>query len=293
MRAVSIAIPFLLFGLCAATAVRAADPPKGDTAPLSAQQIADRNVAARGGLQAWRGVQALSFAGQMQAGTGDAARAQLFRQRAMREPGAVARPAAGVAGGSAAPGPQQLEFPFSLQMKRPNKSRLEIQVAGKTALQVYDGVNGWKIRPFLNRDDVEPFSPEEAKSEAEKGPFEGPLIDYQAKGTRLELQGVDKIEGRDAYNLKLTARDGRVQHVWVDTGTFLDVRIEGTPRHMDGKMHTAWIYQRDFRAVSGLQVPFVLETAVDGYTDTHKVVLDKVVVNPTLDDSLFAKPKGS
>jgi len=37
-------------------------------ADLSAAQIADKNVAARGGLQAWRAVQTLSLQGKMGAG---------------------------------------------------------------------------------------------------------------------------------------------------------------------------------------------------------------------------------
>jgi len=68
-------------------------------------------------------------------------------------------------------------------MKRPGKSRVEIEFAGKTAVQVYDGTNGWKLRPYLNRNDVEPFTAEEAKSEAGKT-LDGPLVDYAAKGTR-------------------------------------------------------------------------------------------------------------
>ncbi len=56
-------------------------------------------------------------------------------------------------------------------------------------------------------------------------------------------------------------------------------------------MHNVVIYQRDFRNVQGLMIPFVLETAVDGYRDTHKVVIEKVEVNPKLADSLFTKPQ--
>jgi hypothetical protein len=37
-------------------------------ATLSAAEIVSRNVAARGGLQAWRAIQTLSFSGKMQAG---------------------------------------------------------------------------------------------------------------------------------------------------------------------------------------------------------------------------------
>jgi hypothetical protein len=38
-------------------------------------------------------------------------------------------------------------------------------------------------------------------------------------------------------------------------------------------------------------VPFMLETAVDGYRDTHKMVIEKVALNPLLDDSVFVRPK--
>jgi len=60
---------------------------------------------------------------------------------------------------------------------------------------------------------------------------------------------------------------------------------------MDGKMRSVWVYQRDFRSVQGLKIPFLLETIVDGYPQAHKIVLDKVAVNPKLDAATFAKPK--
>ena len=186
---------------------------------------------------------------------------------------------------------KQPQLPFVLEMKRPGKSRVEIQFAGKTAVQVYDGANGWKVRPFLNRNDVQPFTAEEAKAESEKAELDGPLVDYRAKGTKVELEGVEAVEGRDAYKLKLTTKTGDVQHIWIDTQNFLDVKVEGAPRRMDGRMRTVWIYQRDFRPVQGLMIPFVLVTAVDGYRETHSMVIEKVTVNPKLEDALFTKPK--
>jgi hypothetical protein len=69
------------------------------------------------------------------------------------------------------------------------------------------------------------------------------------------------------------------------------VKIEGAPRRMDGAMHKVWVYQRDFRTVQGVKMPFVLETAIDGYPDTHKMTIEKVGLNPALDDSRFARPK--
>lgn len=260
------------------------------TAPrLSAAEIVRRHASARGGLKAWQGVQALSLSGKMDAGTGDSversmrlARAGVGNRKARREI-AAAGPA------KEKPG-KQVQLPFTLVKERPNRSRLEIEFAGKKAVQVYDGKNGWKVRPFLNRSDVEPFTPEEAKAEAES-PDLDPLIDYQAKGTKVDLAGVEKVEGRDAYKLRLTSGAGTVRHVWIDAKSFLDVKVEGAPRRMDGKLHSVFVYQRDFRSVQGLKMPFVLETVVEGYPDKHKVAVEKVALNPRLSAATFAKPK--
>ena len=256
---------------------------------LTAAQIVEKNVAARGGLTAWRALQTLSVTGTMDAGTGDsAARSARLAQSG---PGATAKSKRVVAADKAAT--PQVQLPFTLEMKRPHKSRLQIEFAGKTAVQVYDGTNGWKLRPFLNRNDVEPFTPEEAHSVAAQGEFEGPLVDYAAKGTKVDFEKVEPVEGRDAYKLKLTMKNGNVQHIWIDTQTFLDVKIDGAPRRMDGKMHDVWLSQRDFRSVQGLMVPFVVETAVDGYPNTHKMTIEKVALNPNLADAIFSKPGGA
>jgi len=188
--------------------------------------------------------------------------------------------------------PQQVQVPFTLEVKRPRMSRLELTFAGKTAVQVYDGTNGWKVRPYLNRNDAEPFTAEELESESRWPGIDGPLVDYAAKGTKVELAGTEPVEGHDAYKLTLTLKDGTVQHIWIDAKSFLDVKVEGTPRRMDGRMRTVWIYQRDFRPVQGLMLPFVLETAVDGSHETHKMLIEKAAVNPTLAATRFTKPGG-
>jgi hypothetical protein len=284
--------PLVLTALVCLSAPQAswAAESKASVAHLSAAEIVDRNIAARGGLPAWRAVKTIYWAGKMDAGSADSAArsARFLKENAAKN---SKKELATLAAGGAKIDDQQVQLPFTLSMERPRKSHLELVFAGKTAVQVYDGTHGWKVRPFLNRNDVEPFSPQEAKSQAAKPDLDGPLVDYAAKGTKVELAGVEPVEGHDAYKLKLTAKDGEVQHIWIDAHNFLDVKVEGTQRRMDGRMRTVWVYQRDFRTVQGVMVPFLLETTVDGYRDTHKIVIEKVTVNPKLDETLFGKPR--
>ena len=260
-------------------------------ANLTAAQIAERNVAARGGAQAWKAVQTLQFSGKLEAGRGDSYARSMGYARANKSAGKGGHPAAATATGNTKDQGEQVLLPFTLDRKRPHLSRMEVEFGGKTAVQVYDGTQGWKVRPFLNRNDVEPYTADELRSaEAARDELEGPLVDYAAKGTKVEYEKVEQVEGNDAYKLKLTTKSGTVRHMWIDAKTFLDVKLEGVPRRMDGKMHDVYVYQRDFRKVEGVTIPFTLETAVVGYPDTHKMIIEKAAVNPKLDDALFTKP---
>ena len=254
----------------------------------SAAQIVDKNVSARGGLQAWRAVQTLSLEGKM--GAGGNQRATLHVPMANSKEAANTLPRRPA---------EEAQLPFLMEMKRPRKVRVELQFKGQTAVQVYDGANGWKLRPFLNRHEFEPFSQEELKIASHQEELDGPLMNYAAKGTRVELDGAEKVEGRDTYKLKVIEKSGHTVHVWIDAKTFLETKIDGQPRTLDGVEHPVEVYYRDFRTVDGLQIPFVLETRVLpvgknalGLRDTpvppEKIVIEKVVVNPKLAETLFS-----
>jgi hypothetical protein len=287
MTTSQLLIATLLSALSLHTATAGQTPPP--PAKLSAVEIVEKHVAARGGLAAWRSVQTIAVTGKIEAGRGDSIARSERAARSGRH-GATPRPAGASAAAMAEKtDTPQAQLPFRLEMKRPQKSRLEVDFAGRTAVQIYDGHNGWKFRPYLNRTDIEPFTAEESQSETDRD-MDGPLIDYQAKGIKIELEGVDQVEQHPAYKLKTTTRQGTVQHVWIDTQSFLDVKIEGIPRRLDNRTRTVWVYQRDFRAVNGLKVPFIYETVIEGGREPHRMLIDSVVVDGPLDDSRFAKP---
>jgi outer membrane lipoprotein-sorting protein len=223
---------------------------------LTAAQIADKNVAARGGLKAWRGVKTLTLSGKLDAG-----------------------------------GKKPTQLPVTMQAKRPHKERVAVEFAGQTALQVFDGAKGWTYRPYLGRSSAEPFSPEEQRKSAANDELDGPLIDYAAKGSKIELEGTEMVEGNATYRLKVTRKDGVQRHVWVDGKTFLESKIEGNPHRFDGKMHGVQSYLRDYRSVDGLMIPFESETRLEGVRTSHKLTVEKVEINPTIEDSAFSKPE--
>jgi hypothetical protein len=241
-----------LLSLTAATTAVAAQAP----ATLSVDQIVDRNVAARGGLAAWRAVTTLTIAGELDAG-----------------------------------GKPNHALPFVLKEKRPRKSRFEIVFKDQTSVQVYDGAQGWKVRPFLNRSEVESYTPAEAKSAAAEQDLDGPLVDFAAKGTHIALAGTESVDGHPAYKLQLTLKNGDKRNLWVDAGSFLELKMEGEPRKLDAKMHKVAVYFRDYKTEHGITTPRLQETAVEGAKQPYKMTITRVAVNEPMDDSLFQKPQ--
>ena len=243
--------PISLAFFCLALATGAAC-----AAELGAAKIVEKNVAARGGLAAWRAVDALVLEGDMGAG-----------------------------------GKKETRLPFVFDLKRPNKSRLELRFEDQTALQTFDGTTGWKYRPFLGRNEVEPLTPAEAKAAAAADELDGPLVDFARKGSKVELVGMETVEGKNSYKLKLTRKNGQTRNIWVDAATFLEVKMDGEPRVLDGRAHAVSVYYRDFRAESGLTLPHTLETVVEGVKGSQTITIRTVTRNPSLQDALFGKPQ--
>ena len=138
---------------------------------------------------------------------------------------------------------------------------------------------------------MEPFTPAEAKLASNWQELDGPLVDYAKKGIKVELQGMESVEGHQTYKLKLTMKNGVERHAWIDGKSFLERKIDGDPRKLDGRLRTVAIYYRDYKTEHGLTIPTVMETVVEGGKLPHKMYIEHVSVNQSMADALFAKPQ--
>ena len=223
---------------------------------LTAEQVVERNVAARGGLEAWRNVKTMAWAGHIEASN--------------------------VPGGS---------LPFVLEMGRPNKTRFSVDPQGQPSARIFDGHSGWRLR--MSRDGspgVKPYSDDELKAARDGQGIDGPLIDAQARHIPVALAGMDAVDGKPAYVLAVTLPSGTRQQIWVDAESFLDVRADRETKDRSGRANTVWISYRDYQTTGGLKIPRLIETSAVGGSATDRMVIERVVLNPGLDAQAFAEP---
>lgn len=173
--------------------------------------------------------------------------------------------------------------------KRPSSVRNEFSLQGMTGINAYDGKNGWKIEPWQGKRDPEALSEEETRQILEDADFDGPLINYQQKGNRVELVGSEQVEGTDAYKLKVTLANGDVSYYYMDTEYCVPIKIE-TQRMIRGAQQEFETSLGDYKQVAGVYLPHAYEMGRRGSQDKSRITFDKIEANVTLDDQRFARP---
>jgi hypothetical protein len=116
------------------------------------------------------------------------------------------------------------------------------------------------------------------------------LIDHQARGIEVALDGTEQIEGRSAFRLSVTLPSGARRRVWVDAQSFLEVKSERESTAARGHVVPAPVYYRNYRRVGGLLVPGTIETKAQGSTAARAMVIEGVTLNLSLSDAHFERP---
>ena len=181
------------------------------------------------------------------------------------------------------------EAPIVEENKRNNMVRQEFSLQGLTAVNAYDGNTGWKIEPWQGKKDAEPLGEEEMKQIVEDADFDGPLVNYQQKGNKVEFVGMEPVEGTDAFKLKVTLRSGDVRYYFMDTDYYVPIKIE-TKRMVRGAEREYETSLGDYKEVSGWYMPFSIESNVKGSPNRGKVTYEKIEANVPIDDVRFHMP---
>jgi outer membrane lipoprotein-sorting protein len=220
------------------------------TAAQTVDEIVAKSLEARGGLERLRAVRTVRMTGRMSMGPS--------------------------------------EVPMVVEIKRPASLRREITVEGSLAVQAYDGTTAWGIAP-MGAGQAEALPAEAAKEMRDQADLDGPLVDSAAKGVRVELVGRAKVEGREAYELKVTRRSGDVEHDFLDARSYLPVRVEArrTVRGAEVELESTI---GDYRESGGILWPYSITNSVKGRPERQTITVEKIEVNPPIDDARFKMP---
>jgi outer membrane lipoprotein-sorting protein len=223
-------------------------------APVAAQtadEVIARSLEARGGLERLKAIRSVRMTGRVSAG-----------DRQMKT---------------------------VVEAKRPALIRVETLVDGARAVQAFDGTTAWGIPP-MGTGRPQTLPAEAARAMAADFDIDGPLVDYRAKGHRVELVGTARVGGREAYEIKVVRKTGGVERHFLDASSGLPVRVE-TRRVVRGAEIEGESEISDYREAGGLRWPFSIRSGARGRSERQTLTVETIEINPALDDARFRMPE--
>lgn len=173
---------------------------------------------------------------------------------------------------------------------RPNLLRQTFSLQGMTQVTAYDGTTGWQINPFQGRKDPELVGDERLRALTEDADFDGPLVDAQAKGNKIEYIGHDEVDGDDVYKLKVTLKNGDIFYYSLDPDTYIEIQIE-KQRFVRGAVRESVTLLGSYKPVNGVMFPFSITNGPKNNPEAGaKVTVQKIEANVAIDDKDFKMP---
>lgn len=193
---------------------------------------------------------------------------------------------------------QGMEIPLTIISLKDGRQTTNINFQGMSIKQnVFDGTTLWSTN-FMSMKAEKSDAETTAIFKATATDFPDPFLNYKAKGYLVELLGKESIEGTETFKIKLTKKpvmvDGQLQddisYYFFDTENFVPIMVEAEIKSGQGKGMISQTTMSDYQEVDGLFFPFSMAQGVKGL-GTQPIVISKIELNPTVDDSEFVFPE--
>jgi outer membrane lipoprotein-sorting protein len=222
--------------------------PAGLTYAQTADEIVASNLKAKGGIEKLKSISSVKMIGKMTA--------------------------------------QGREMPMTVYSKRPNLLRQDIKLPVGSVVQAFDGTTAWVIPP--GEEAAREVTGPQAEGARKNADFDSPLLDYAAKGHKIELVGKEKAGGADVYHLRLVKKDGAIEHYYIDATTNLEVKrtaevdAGGATQLLESELS-------DYKPIDGMMIPHTIKQSMGGMP-VSQMTIDSIVFNGPMEDTLFKMP---
>ncbi len=164
--------------------------------------------------------------------------------------------------------------------KTPNKYTMSFNMGPMTIQkQIFDGVKG-KQSGMQGSKEITGVELEDLKAEA----IMNQEMQYEKLGYKLNLKGIEVVNGSEAYVLDLLSSTGKKSTEWYDVTSGLKVKASSTTTNETGPMTQVSEYS-DYKNIDGIKYPGSI--SITGTPMPLKLKLESVDVNKGIKDSEF------
>jgi len=185
---------------------------------------------------------------------------------------------------------QGMELPITVQVINGKASRTDVDAMGQMVIKSYKDGKGWKIDPFSGAPTATDMTNDELIEAKGQCMIASQLMDYKARGHKVELQGQEDVDGIKAHKIKLTNKDdSKVTTYFISVADNTLIKSVIT-REMQGQQMEVENYSSDIKEYSGIKFPMTRTQKVQGQV-LQEVKITLVEVNVAIDEKAFDKPQ--
>lgn len=184
---------------------------------------------------------------------------------------------------------QGMELPMTSWSKRPNRLRRDTKFKDQNIVVAFDGTTVWGVNPMMGSTVPQEVTGPQAEMTRDDASFDPLFLNYKERGHTVELVGTETIEGTPAHHLKVTKKNGNVEHHYLNAETGLEMRTVFT-LEQNGMKAEVTTDLTDYQNIDGMQVAFSMKQSMNG-NPLLQVKLQKVEFNVPIDDEIFKMPK--
>jgi hypothetical protein len=182
------------------------------------------------------------------------------------------------------------EVAVKVSMVQGKLYRTDFEVGGTTGYTIVTPTEGWSFIP-MQSPKVELIPADRLKTMQGQLDIEGPLVDYAAKGNKVELQGKETIDGKEAYKIKLTVATGKESTYYIDSKTNLIIQSrQMAPARGNNPPQEIITNFSDYKLFDGIMFPQTIANPGGGMMG-GSTTFDTIVVNKTIDESQYKPAK--
>ena len=161
----------------------------------------------------------------------------------------------------------------------------ETDFNGTKIVQCYNDKGGWMVNPMAGASDPTPMPEDQYNLGKGQIYVGGPLYDYAAKGSKVELMGKEGT----AYKIKLTSKENTETTFLIDSTSYMITTVLAKGKMQDQDVDITSKFSDYRKTEVGLMVPYAIDIDLGQFQ--LSVAVKKVELNKTIDPATFELPK--
>ena len=185
---------------------------------------------------------------------------------------------------------QGMDLPMTIQIVNGKAARTDVEAMGSQVIRAYKDGKAWMQNPFAGATMPKEVTGDELPDFKAQSMMASPLMDYKARGHKVELAGQTDVEGVKTFKIKLVSKDdNRTTYYYIGAADYTLIKSE-QDRDIQGQTKTIETWYSDSKDFGGLKFFMVRTQKIDGEA-FQSTTFSNVELNVAIDEKIFDMPK--